>query len=49
MHLPQMLPQMILPRKSIPSRPIASHEPALMAANARMDLLVAVELELSLV
>jgi hypothetical protein len=49
MYLPQMLPQMVLPRETIPSRPVASHEPASVGANARMDLLVAIEFELSFV
>jgi len=49
MYLPQMLPQMVFPRETIPPRPVAGHEPASVAANARMDLLVAIEFELSFV
>jgi hypothetical protein len=49
MHLPLVLPQVIPPRKPMQARPIAANDRTSMASNARMNLLVSIQLKLAFV
>jgi hypothetical protein len=49
MNLPLVLSQMIPSRKPIQARPVAANNRTSVASNARMNLLVSIQLELAFV